>query len=232
MKDHKVNLAIFDFDGTLTRGHSWAGFAKYDKEHNIRKSTLFTYFVTHIPYLIAARLKLYGENKNRIRWGEDLPVFIKGLTLQDAQGVFKWITENYFMPLMRKDVIEVLENHRNQGHKIVLLSGMFIDFLEVLRKRIGADYALGTKLEVRNNVYSGKIVKPLCFGEIKAKFLTNFIEKEQLSIDFSQSSAYADSIYDAPVFELVGNPVAVYPDKPLFDLAQRENWRVIGHPGL
>jgi HAD superfamily hydrolase (TIGR01490 family) len=228
MNYNRINLAIFDFDGTLTRGHLWAGFAKYNIERKMHRSVLYAYFLTHMPFLIAAKLKLYDEDKNRIRWGQDLPVFIKGLAVQDAQNVFNWVADNYFMPRMRKDVLEVLEDHRRQGHKVMLLSGMFVDFLEVLKKRIGADYVVGSKLEVINNAYSGKIIKPLCFGEVKAQYLTEFIEKERLSIDLKQSSAYADGIYDTPVFRLVGNPVAVYPDKKLFDLAQRENWKIIG----
>ena len=42
------------------------------------------------------------------------------------------------------------------------------------------------------------------------------------------SAAYADSYSDLGLFELVGRPVAVYPDRRLRRLAQARGWEVIG----
>ncbi len=43
-------------------------------------------------------------------------------------------------------------------------------------------------------------------------------------------NAYADSSLDAPVLEMVGNPVATYPDQELLTLAQRRGWQILPHP--
>jgi phosphoserine phosphatase len=86
---------------------------------------------------------------------------------------------------------------------------------------------VGTQLEVIDNRYSGKIIKQFCFGINKARLLKEFISREQLNIDLSQSFAYADSVVDVPVLEMVGHPVATYPDKELSNLAQRRGWEII-----
>jgi phosphoserine phosphatase len=47
-------------------------------------------------------------------------------------------------------------------------------------------------------------------------------------IDLTKSYFYTDSIVDAPVMEMFGNPVAVYPDSELGRLAAVRGWSVIG----
>ena len=45
-------------------------------------------------------------------------------------------------------------------------------------------------------------------------------------IDLSQSYAYSDSITDLPMLEVVGNPVAVNPDKDLRRIAEERGWQI------
>ena len=64
----------------------------------------------------------------------------------------------------------------------------------------------------------------------KVTLLTELLAKSGLEVYLSQSFAYGDSIFDVPVLELVGNPVAVYPDSQLWDYASQREWRIIGEP--
>jgi hypothetical protein len=45
-------------------------------------------------------------------------------------------------------------------------------------------------------------------------------------IDLANSYAYSDSITDLPMLELVGNPVAVNPDRDLARVAREREWEV------
>ncbi len=51
-------------------------------------------------------------------------------------------------------------------------------------------------------------------------------------IDLANSYAYSDSITDLPMLELVGNPVAVNPDRELTRIAREREWetRWFQHP--
>jgi HAD superfamily hydrolase (TIGR01490 family) len=229
MAQAKTVLAIFDFDGTLTEGHLWAGISRHHHQKKVKRTAVYWYLLAHMPFWLAAKLKIYSEEKNRAKWGEDLSVLFKGFTRDEAENVFDWVTDQYFVPLLRPDILEVLKEHQKQGHKIMLLSGMFSEFLEVVGRRIGVDYVVGTRLEILNNRCTGRIIQPLCFGENKAVLMSAYIQQKQLTVDYAFSSAYADSIYDSPVFRLVGRPVATYPDKKLYRLASAEKWQIIGN---
>jgi HAD superfamily hydrolase (TIGR01490 family) len=223
----RTKLAIFDFDGTLTDGHLWVGVAKHHKEKRINRLGLYTYFLSHIPLWLGVKIKVYPDGKSRAKWGEDLSALFRGLTRQEISDAFNWIADNYFMPSMRSDLMRIMQQHREKGEKIVLLSGMFKDILEIIGQKIGVDYVIGTNLEYVNNRCTGRIIRPLCFGEDKVKYLNEFIEQQGLEVDLSGSAAYADSIHDLPVFELVGVPAAVYPDERLYKLAAGRKWRII-----
>jgi HAD superfamily hydrolase (TIGR01490 family) len=224
----EIRLAIFDFDGTLTSGHLWKGISEYLREHKTNRLTLYNYLLVHIPFWLLARARLYGEEKNRSRWGEAMSVLIKGFSEPQARQAFAWVSDNYFAALMRPDMLALMQRHKSEGDKILLLSGMFQEFLEVEGEKLGADYAIGTRLELKNGAYNGKIIKPLCFGENKARLLQEFIRNQHLAVDLAGSTAYADSYYDRPVFNLVGNPVAAYPDQKLLKLAIANHWQVVG----
>jgi phosphoserine phosphatase len=47
-------------------------------------------------------------------------------------------------------------------------------------------------------------------------------------VDYENSFAYADSITDLGLFEIVGNPRPVYPDAELAVLAKEKGWPVHG----
>jgi putative phosphoserine phosphatase/1-acylglycerol-3-phosphate O-acyltransferase len=229
MVGEKLILAVFDFDGTLTEGHLWLGIARHHQAKRVKRRTVLLYFLKHMPYWLASKTGLYSTEKNKTKWGEDLSVLLKGFTEDEATDAFEWVTDNYFMPSMRADVIARLREHRAQGHKVVLLSAMFTDFLKIVGRRLGADFMIGTRLEKINKVYTGRIIPPLCFGENKARLLGEFIRSHKLRVDFSLSTAYADSVHDLPVFRMIGYPVATYPDKELYKIALEQKWPILGH---
>jgi HAD superfamily hydrolase (TIGR01490 family) len=229
MAEDKQILAVFDFDGTLSKGHLWIGIARHNREKRINRFAIYLYLLSHMPFWWASRLGLYDEKRNMERWGEDMPMMFKGLAVEDARQAFVWIIDNYFAPLLRSDVVNILKDHKKKGHTVMLLSGMFMEFLELVAQMLGVDYIIGTRLEIQNGIYSGRIIKPLCFSENKARYLKEFITEKKLDVDLSRSYAYADGIYDVPVLRLFGHPVATYPDKELYQLALHNQWSIINH---
>jgi HAD superfamily hydrolase (TIGR01490 family) len=157
---------------------------------------------------------------------EDLGGIFEGTSKEEALEVFHWVADNIFKSL-RSDIVDILHQHKQSEHIVVIVSATFSEFLEVVGQKLGVSNVIGTKLEVINGKYTGKVIKPLCFGENKAKLLKEFINQNGLKIDISSSFAYADSIFDAPLLELVGNPVATYPDEDLRRLAEHSGWRIL-----
>ena len=52
------------------------------------------------------------------------------------------------------------------------------------------------------------------------------VEAERRGIDLSRSFAYSDSATDIPMLEVVGNAVAVNPDRELLRAAREHEWEV------
>jgi HAD superfamily hydrolase (TIGR01490 family) len=227
MHKPQTTLAIFDFDGTLTEGHLWVGLAAHHRRHKIKRLAMYEYLLFHLPLYLASKAKLVSQERNHRKWGEDVGFMLKGLTPAQGRKVFEWVMDQYFLPRMRPEITQRLKEHAAQGHRTMVLSGVLTDFLEVVQMRLNIDYAVGTHPEIRADRYTGRIIQPLCFGENKAKALVEFIQQNKLEVDLQQSWAYADSVYDTPILEMVGNPVAVYPDKNLEKLAQARKWQII-----
>ena len=227
MEEDRKTAVFFDLEGTIFNGHFWQGVVKHHGEHRLKIPQVSTYIATHIPLWMAGKLRILSEEAYKIKWGEDLAIVFKGFNKEQGLSIFDWIGSNYVMKSLQTDIMALLQQHREQGHIIVLISGCFDDFLEAIKQKLNVDYVVGTRLEVVNNVYSGKIVKPLCFGINKVNMLKEFIKQKKLNIDLELSFAYSDSIMDAPLLEMVGNPVATYPDKKLLNLAKLKNWDIL-----
>ncbi|TRZ93186.1 MAG: HAD-IB family hydrolase [Dehalococcoidia bacterium] len=223
--------AFFDFDGTLFQGHIWQGVVRHHITYKQKLASVSTYLGTHIPLWLMSKCKLLSEEYYKRKWAEDLSTTLGGLEEKEGLKIFRWITDNYVTKSLRQDIIALLQQHKEQGHIVILLSATFNDLLQIIGKKVGVLHTVGTKLEVIKDKYTGKIVEPLCLGANKAKLLKEFISQAQLNIDFPSSFAYGDSIFDTTTLEMVGNPVAVYPDRKLLNLAQQRGWQIIGSPG-
>ena len=226
-QNHKAIAAIFDLDGTLFTGHFWLGLVRYFFDNKMRRLPTSTFIAAHMPLWLAGRLKIIHEDTAKRIWGEDMSFLLKGMDRQEVLGIYHSIVEDYLVPRLRQDVVDLLESHKQKGHTTILLSGSFHCFIELVRDRLGMDYATGTRVEVENGVYSGRIIKPMGFGKHKIDILEKLIEKEKLDVDFERSFAYADSVSDAPLLDITGNPVATYPDEGLLALARDRGWQIV-----
>lgn len=229
MTADRKTAAIFDLDGTLFTGHFWQGIVRHHIKHKIKLPSVIAYLTTHMPLWAASKLKILSEETYKVKWGEDLAATLRGLKREEIMKIFEWIVSNYVMKLLRPDIMALVQRHKKERHTTIVLSGSFSDFLEIIKQRLDVEHVVGTKIELVNDICSGRIVKPLCFGINKARLLKEFISQAKLNIDLTSSFAYADSIVDVPVLEMVGNPVATYPDKKLLDLARCKGWQILPH---
>jgi len=219
--------AFFDLDGTLCAEHVWRAFNKYFTEHRRRRLLLNAFLAFHFSLWPLYRLGLLSRARFFRLWIQHMPWLLVGLRPEEGQEIFRWITDQALIPSLRPDVAEVLRQHQAEGHLVVLVSGAFEELLACLGERLGVQHVVGTRLELNRGRYSGQAVKP-CFGHDKVTLLTELLAERGLEVDFSQSFSYGDGIFDVPILELVGNPVAVYPDDELRDYASQRGWQIMG----
>jgi len=232
MAQEKRIAAFFDFDGTLFNGHFWQGLADYHFKHNKKKTSVYVFIITHLLMsffcVLASKLKLVRSEFHKVKWGEDMGLFFKGLSIKEAEEIYSWMVSDYFLPRAKPETTRLLKEHIQKGHLVVIVSGSYRNFLKLIGEELGVNHVIGTDVELKDGIHTGRIIKPPCFGKHKASAIRSFIESEKLDIDLSSSYAYADNISDLPMLEMVGNPAAAYPDKELARIARKRGWRVVG----
>ena len=231
-------IALFDFDGTLVSGHLWLGLMKHHLEAKENLWFAFRFLISHLALAPFWKMKLISTEKYYQSWGKDVAQLIKGIRVERAKEIFNWIADEYLLPTLKNNVFEKLKEHQEDGFLTILTSGSFQNLVDTIANRLKIDFAIGTELEVNSGQFSGRIIPPLCFGREKAEKVKKFLSGNNLKINphtknlgagvnFKESFAYSDSIFDLPMLELVGNPVAVEPDKKLLEIAKSKGWQII-----
>ena len=121
----------------------------------------------------------------------------------------------------------VIEDHRAAGDLLVLASTSPLAFTRPLAEALGFDGVIGTewgKTDDKHSRYTGEIDGEFVWGPAKAAAVEKWASDH--GVRLSASSAYSDSYFDAPLLDLVGNPVAVNPDARLQALAAVKGWPV------
>lgn len=113
--------------------------------------------------------------------------------------------------------------HKEQGHKVITISGSPIELVKEMASKHGFDDYRGATYEYADDgCYLGSII-PMWDSASKKKAILEMAEK--YDIDLSSSYAYGDTTGDYSMFEMVGNPFCVNPTRELLT-------RVLGNPEI
>jgi HAD superfamily hydrolase (TIGR01490 family) len=129
------------------------------------------------------------------------------------------------LPRIYPQMLAVVREHQDAGRPAYIATAASQPAAEILAEALAMDGAIGTKWEIENGVYTGRLDGAFAYGEGKASRLREFAAEQ--GIDLSRSWAYTDAASDLPMLEAVGNPVAVNPDAELAEVAKREGWEVL-----
>ena len=200
---------------------------EYFKSRGLRRWTRRYFWLYHMPIYILYKIGLVSQSGFRRAWAAHLPWFIRGYSTGQAQGVWDWVAEEYLKKFWRLDALNLIKQHRAGGDLVVLVSAGLTPLQEAIAKEVGADLVVGTQPELRNGRYTGKLSGSVCIDEQKAQLTKQTLREREIEIDFSACTAYADSVTDIYLLEMVGNPVAFHPDDDLKRKAVERSWRVM-----
>jgi len=214
-----TRLAVIDLDGTLLKGMN-------------AERIFYLHLIVrgHVGVLRTAAflLTLIGDT---LRLGFRRAIasntrILRGETLEEVR---RWAHE-FGHVFLRKAVPDDLRGKilslKQEGCRVVLLSGSLQVLVDQLRERLEAEILIGTDLEVVDGKLSGRKTGIFPYGRQKVEALFQKIDPG--GIDWPNSWALADRKSDLPVLELVGHPVAVHPDRKLRKLAAARGWEIIG----
>jgi HAD superfamily hydrolase (TIGR01490 family) len=119
---------------------------------------------------------------------------------------------------------DAVRRHRDAGDVVAIVTGATRYAAEPLAEELGIDHVVCTRLEVEDGLFTGKVVKPMCYGRGKIDLTRRYAEAKGFSLD--DATFYSDSITDLPLLEHVATPVVVNPDARLERVARRRNWPI------
>lgn len=224
-----MKAAFFDVDGTLTTTRVWKGYLAYFKQHRMKRGTHLWFLLLHYPLYFIRRVRLISEISFRTIWASDLAWYLRGVSVQGSTAIWDWIVSEYLPPYWRQDIRAVLVSHREAGDLVMLVSSGPQPLIERIGQELGADIAIGTRMEQNDGRYTGRNLAPVCIDESKSELAKQALAERNLIIDLDASTSYADSVSDLRLLEMVGNPVAVYPEAALETIARQRKWRIITH---
>ena len=216
--------AFFDVDGTLTTDRVWRGLMDYFRLHKQKRLTHLVFVSLHYPLYFLHRAGLVSESGFRTAWASNLGWYLRGMPVEAAERVWDWIVSHHLSSIWRNDVRAILTRHRETGSLVVLVSSGPEPLIRRIAAEVGADLAVGTRLEVQNGRFTGRSLKPVCINEHKASQAQARLKTEGLEVNLPASYAYADSTSDRYMLEMVGYPTATYPNASLYDLAVAKGW--------
>ena len=216
----KNGIAFFDVDGTLlssTIAHCyiWLRTSSLSPIHK------FLWTIGFLPKIVSY---LILDRISRVRFNK---VFYRNYCGMDAAAVKALATdmfENYLRQKIFPEAVSQIEEHKEQGHHVVLLTGSLDFIVRPIAEYLGVDSVLAAELVEDDGKFTGELTTEPLIGEQKAIALKKFAKQAGISPDVCY--AYSDSQSDLPMLEAVGNPVAVNPSKALRQKALETDWEI------
>ena len=185
-----MTLALFDFDGTITTDDSLIKFIRF-----VVGDTKFIWgMILLSPMLTAYKLKLIPNYKAKQYM---LSYFFKGMDEEKFMQVANEYSLSHIDTILRPKAMEKIAWHKEQGHKIVIVSASIECWLKPWCDKNDLDL-IATKLEIQDGIVTGKFLTKNCYGIEKANRVN---ERYDLS-EYDHIYAYGDSRGDRELLEL------------------------------
>ncbi|WP_148571065.1 HAD-IB family hydrolase [Aliarcobacter cryaerophilus] len=183
-------IAFFDFDGTITTDDSLLKFIRFV----VGDRRFLLGLVVLSPMLVLYKLKLipnYKAKQYMLSW------FFKGM----SEDAFFKVANEYSLvhidKILRLKAIEKINWHKNQGHKVVVVSASIDCWLRPWCEKNGLEL-IATKLEIKDDIVTGKLLSKNCYGVEKVNRIKELYDLE----NFDYIYAYGDSSGDKQMLEL------------------------------
>ncbi len=214
-------VAFFDVDNTLMRGSSLFFLSKGMYQRGFfTKKDISNFVMANLRYRLSG-----VENKEEIAKIQGAACeFFRGHEAAVSEKMGIEVYDEYVSPALWQGTIEIANNHLDHDEEVWLVTATPKDLADLIAKRLGFTGALGTVAEVKDGVYTGKLIGQLLHGPNKA--IAVRLLAEQQGIDLANSYAYSDSHHDIPLLEAVGNPRAINPDTLLQIHAIKAHWPI------
>jgi HAD superfamily hydrolase (TIGR01490 family) len=214
-----VEAAFFDLDKTVvSKSSSLALSRPFYRAGLVTRSQLLRGIYAQIVYL------MIGADEKRMERAKDgLLALTRGWNREAVEEVVREALQEVVDPFIYQEALDLIELHQALGRRVFIVSSAPEEVVRPLAERLGVPAVVATRAESVDGKYTGRL-EFYCYGQQKADEIRRIAEEQ--GIDLRGSFAYSDSITDRPMLEVVGNPVAVNPDRELRRLANQHAWTI------
>lgn len=183
-------LALFDFDGTITKSDSMFRFVRF----TVGDLRFALGMLVLSPMFLLLKLKVISNSKAK-QWM--MQYFFAGLDERSFNRAATEYSLSHIDKILRPQAIEKIEWHKAQGHTVVLVSASMESWLKPWCDQNGLRL-ISTQLEFINGVISGRLVGKNCHGIEKVKR----VKKQYDLSQYAYIYAYGDSRGDKELLAL------------------------------
>ena len=219
-KERGENLcvALFDVDGTLIRGSSSFVGTRF----------LFKRGMVGINHMMLglwyAMLHGLGLTSYERMYEIGIRVFV-GMRVDELLKISRLCFEKHVLPRFFTGALETVQDQRERGREIVLVSAGPRYLIQVIGEWIRADAVITAGPLVEEDRVTDVLDGPVCSGKGKVQRVREYLWKRGMVL--GDCVCYADSINDLPLLELAGQAITVNPDPRLKRVARLRGWKIL-----
>jgi len=211
-----VNLAIFDLDNTLIEGDSDYAWGQFLVEKGLVEREFYE----------RENQRFYDEyRQGTLDIREFLRFSLRPLAEHDPEVMLtlrQQFIEQRIAPMMLPAARYLLQQHREQGHILLIITATNRFVTELIAQQLGVDDIIATEPEKINGLYTGEVAGTPSFKEGKVERLNEWLKRHGYNL--ASSWFYSDSHNDLPLLEQVTHPIAVDADETLKQHAETKGW--------
>ncbi len=212
-------LAVFDVDGTLVE----TNVVEYFLWMRLRAQPLEEWPAFMADMLRKGPRWLYLERRSRAEFQRSFYREYDGLDPEVMKRLGREALDAVTLRRIYPAGMRRIREHKRAGHRVLLLTGALDVVVEPLAELLDVEVDCAHLL-VKDGRLTGDLQSPPPAGEARSALLEEYAGSH--GVVLAESFAYADSLSDLPMLELVGTPVAVNPDARLSQVAGQRGWRV------
>jgi HAD superfamily hydrolase (TIGR01490 family) len=179
-----MNLALFDFDGTITQREMFADFvrAAVSARRRLAGALLFG------PMLAGYKLGLVSGNTIRasvVQFG------FRGARADAVDEAGRRFALDVLPSVVRPDALERIRWHRQQGDRVMVVSGALDVYLGHWCRQHGLDL-LCSRLEARGGVLTGRYRGAQCVGAEKSRRIREVLDLDEFPVIYAYGDTHED----------------------------------------
>ncbi len=209
--------AFFDIDGTLYRNSLMIQHFKKLIKYEVIDPAVWH---NHVKHSYSEWEKRYGDFEDYL---EELAEYY----LRELKGINKNHIDFIASQVIRINGDKVykytrtrIQWHKKNGHKVFFISGGPDFLVEKMAEKYDVTEYRGSKYVVdKDNNFTGEVIK-MWNSENKQKTIDEFVKKHNVGLE--ESYSYGDTVGDLSMFRMVGNPIAINPNKDLLNIVKKD----------